>query len=131
MSHEYFGCSKRSGCPLYGSPGQVYLENGHYGTSWEQQPGGLSQSYGKIIQRNNNAKQRHGHQYDLSHDIDYHQDLHPDQLNNLYNDHQMTSIMTNTMTDTMTTTMRICNMYATQSKLKTCPKTPQTKLGTK
>ena len=76
MSHEYFGCSKRSGCPLYGSPGQVYLENGHYGTSWEQQPGGLSQSYGKIIQRNNNAKQCHGHRYDLSHDIDYHQDLH-------------------------------------------------------
>ena len=41
---------------LYGGPGQVYLENGHYGTSWEQQPGGLSQSYGQIIQRNNNAK---------------------------------------------------------------------------
>ena len=56
LSHEYFGCSKRSGCPLYEGPGQVYLENGHYGTSWEQQPGGLSQSYGQIIQRNNNAK---------------------------------------------------------------------------
>ena len=68
MSHEYFGCSKRSGCPLYKGPRQVYLANGHYGTSWEQQPGGLSQSYGQIIQGNNNAKQRHGHQYDLNHD---------------------------------------------------------------